>query len=178
MEQEEFKKIDGWNGRYSIGTLGTVISNSQLGSNPIKHKVTKQGYHYVSLYTGLKSPRMKSVGVSRLMAAAFIPNPNDWSEVEFIDGDKDNLRVDNLKWVIHNPSARRRTGYRYYLSHKDDPNSGWILTSLKQICDITGMYRLSVANHLLRHPGEPGRSGWIITQERIPNDGYDRAKSL
>jgi len=52
---------------------------------------TKRGYAQVNLHG-------KSIRVNRLVAEAFIPNPNNYPEVYHLDGTRDNNVVENLEW--------------------------------------------------------------------------------
>lgn len=61
----------------------------------IKHIINNNGYHTVSL---AKNGIQKRYLVSRLVAQAFIPNPNNYPEVDHIDENKDNNCVGNLRW--------------------------------------------------------------------------------
>lgn len=172
--EEQFKHIEGWGGKYSIGTFGTVVSHVFSYDRALTHKITKQGYHYVSLSTGLGKPSMKNLGVARLIAQAFIPNPNDYAEVEMINGDKDDLRVDNIRWVAHDPNSRKHPSYIYKAWHRDSPHTGIVVYTMRDLLKHTGLAPISVTNYLLRHPGEYGSSGWAITCERKPGFGRSR----
>jgi len=57
-----------------------------------------KGYHIVTFYN---NKRRKSHLVHRLVAKAYIPNPNNSPEVNHIDGNKLNNHMDNLEWVTH-----------------------------------------------------------------------------
>ena len=61
----------------------------------LKHCINNKGYHCVNLY---KNGVGKRFLVSRLVAQAFIPNPNNLPEVDHIDENKDNNDVHNLRW--------------------------------------------------------------------------------
>lgn len=172
--EEEFKPVPGWEGKYSIGTRGTVLSHLHEEEKVLKHKITKQGYHYVSLSTGWIKPSSKAVGISRMMAAAFIPNPNDWSEVGFINGDKADLRIENLKWIMHDSNSRKKPSYIYEIYRVDAPHDRYVCYSVRDIQKITGLGNLTIANYLLRHPGEPGSTGWVISCKRRDGFGTDR----
>jgi hypothetical protein len=177
MESEEqFKPIPGWEGKYSIGNYGTVLSHVWNVNKVLTTKKTKLGYNYVSLSTGKERPNLKSIGIARAVAAAFVPNPNGYNDIIQMDGDKDNCRADNLLWVKHNPNSRKQHGYVYHVKHVDAPNEGFVFYAVNHVVDHTGLSPLSVSNYLLRHPGEPGKTGWIISCEKIKNYGQDRLK--
>ena len=77
---------------YSIDTDGRVVGKYGL----LKPMVTRKGYHMVALYLNGKR-YYKSV--ARLVAQAFIPNPDNKPEVNHKDGNKDNNCMDNLEWM-------------------------------------------------------------------------------
>lgn len=86
-----WKKIDDVFG-YSINECG-YVRNDKNGKI-LKGIHTYNGYLRVCI--GGKSRR-----IHRLVAEAFIPNPDDLSEVNHKDGDKDNNCADNLEWCTH-----------------------------------------------------------------------------
>lgn len=88
---EIWKEIDD---RYSISNFGRVKSNYRNKDLVLKQRVVN-GYLKVNLY---KDKIMKSVSVHRLVAEAFIPNPDDLPEVNHKDENKENNYVDNLEW--------------------------------------------------------------------------------
>ena len=51
--------------------------------------------------------------VHRLVAEAFIPNPDNLPEVDHIDGNKSNNAVANLRWVTRSTNIRARNGVEY-----------------------------------------------------------------
>ena len=81
--------------RYLVSNFGNVDSLWFGKIKPIKTFITKQGYLRVSLVINGKQ---KSFLVHRLVAICFIPNPNDYKEVNHIDGNKLNNHVSNLEW--------------------------------------------------------------------------------
>ena len=103
MENKEiWKDIEGFEGKYQISNMGRVKSLERIDNNnhPVKEKIMKSvkdsgGYLQVKLY---KDGKYKSYLIHRLVASAFIPNPNNFFEVNHIDENKTDNRVDNLEW--------------------------------------------------------------------------------
>lgn len=94
--KEEWKPIKGYEGLYEVSNTGKIKS-FQRGKTRILHQnVNWSGYHHVILS---KDTAKKDLRVHRLVASAFIPNPNNKPEVNHIDGNKDNNNVDNLEWA-------------------------------------------------------------------------------
>lgn len=83
---------------YSVDTEGNVWSfgkKTRKGYRKLKGKITKHGYHHVCL---LKDGKTKMFLVHRLVALAFIPNPNNYPVVNHKNEDKTDNRVTNLEW--------------------------------------------------------------------------------
>lgn len=90
---EIWKTIEGYP-NYMVSNLGRVKS-----LNYGKEKLLKPGFNgrYYFVYF-CKEGKQKNYKVHRLVAQAFIPNPNNLPEVNHIDENKTNNRVDNLEW--------------------------------------------------------------------------------
>ena len=76
---------------YEISNYGNVRNNTKI----VKAVPNKHGYNVVVLCNGIR----KSVNIHRLVAAAFIPNPDNKPCIDHIDGDRANNHADNLRWV-------------------------------------------------------------------------------
>lgn len=108
--RELWKPIEGFEGLYEVSNLGRVRSldrevvREYRSKNPIaikgkelKGDYTKEGYKVVTLY---KEGRRKRAVVNRLVATAFIPNPDPESKTQINHKDeiKDNNIATNLEW--------------------------------------------------------------------------------
>ena len=90
----KWEKINGFNGRYSISTNGT-IRNNERGTN-VKPMLSTSGYHYVHLVMDHKK---YTKYVHRLVGKAFIKNPFEYPQIDHINGCKTNNNLSNLRWV-------------------------------------------------------------------------------
>ncbi|WNL63116.1 HNH homing endonuclease [Citrobacter phage Ci1] len=92
--KEVFKDVVGYEEYFQISNFGRVFSKR---SNKIL-KYSRSGL-YLAISTKLNG-RGKStcLKIHRLVAEAFIPNPNNFSVVNHKDGNKHNNHVDNLEW--------------------------------------------------------------------------------
>ena len=96
LEREIWKPIKGWEGLYEVSNLGNVKSFHKGKELILKPRKKPNGYLQVILQdNGIK----KCVHIHRLVAQAFIPNPDNLPTVNHIDENKENNRVDNLEWM-------------------------------------------------------------------------------
>lgn len=93
--EEIWRDIKGYEGLYQVSNLGRVRS-FHGGSERIMKQTLQNGYLRITLLKNEKSKRFLS---HRLVALAFIPNPENKPQVNHIDEDKTNNRVDNLNWM-------------------------------------------------------------------------------
>ena len=90
---DEFSDIQGYEGLYKINRSGEVLS--VRSGKLLKAGKNKQGYMNVVL---TKDGKAKTHKVHRLVALAFIPNPNNYPLINHKDENKTNNRVKNLEW--------------------------------------------------------------------------------
>ena len=83
------------NDRYSVSNFGRIKSNYANKERILKPHTNHYGYLMVSLQI---DKTKKTCSVHRLVAQAFIPNPDNLLEVNHKDEDKTNNCVDNLEW--------------------------------------------------------------------------------
>ena len=104
---EIWKDIIGYEGLYQISNCGNVKSLlfGPKNRNTTKHKpqllkqsLSSTGYSHVQLY---KDGISKTINVHRMVAIAFLPNPDGKPEINHIDANRSNNNVNNLEWVTH-----------------------------------------------------------------------------
>lgn len=93
---EEWKDVAGYNGKYQVSNWGNVRRKKKDGFYERVHfSHNEKGYLRVMLFNGKKG---KLCIVHRLVAQAFIPNPNNLPQVNHKDEDPTNNHVENLEW--------------------------------------------------------------------------------
>ena len=128
--KKEWKEIKGYEGKYIVSNYGEVISLPRLKQNNSKkqyvepkelskHISSTNGYVYVLL---CGKGKCKNVRLHKLVAEAFIPNPEHKEQVNHIDGDKTNNKVENLEWCNNAENIKHayRTGLTYYTKGRRD----------------------------------------------------------
>lgn len=91
---EEWKKIKGYD-NYLVSNEGRVKSLQNNKEKILKPVSYKDGYLHVIL---CKNGKVKNFLIHRLVAQAFIPNPDNLPQVNHKDEDKTNNSVSNLEW--------------------------------------------------------------------------------
>lgn len=114
---------------YSIDKKGTVYSLSFKGKKKIKilkPAKNKDGYLFVNLY---KNKKYYEKRINRLVAEAFIPNPEKKPEVNHKNGIKTDNKVENLEWVTRSENMKHlytvlgKKSNNYKKFGKDNPKS-------------------------------------------------------
>ena len=99
----EWRIIDGYEGVYEVSNTG-LIRNAK---GEIKKSQTKKGSHTnykeISLWKDGKNKRFL---VHRLVASAFLPNPNNYPIINHKDENGTNNCVENLEWCDHKYNAK------------------------------------------------------------------------
>ena len=106
---EIWKDIEGFEGLYKVSNLGRIKSLNYRCTRKekiLKHGSDKDGYLLVNL---CKEGKRKTCKDHRLVAKAFISNPENKPEVNHKDEDKTNNKVENLEWVTGKENANYGT---------------------------------------------------------------------
>jgi hypothetical protein len=96
--EEIWIDIPGYEGLYQVSNTGKIKSFSKNAppSGRVLKTSTSRGYVWVRLFD--KNKKYKNILVHRVVAKAFVPNPNNYKEVNHKDENKQNNNADNLEW--------------------------------------------------------------------------------
>lgn len=108
---EEWRDVIGYEGLYEVSDWGRVRRNGKI----LKPFKDRYGYFQVSLY---KNGIMRAFTIHRLVAYAFINNPNNYPEINHKDEDKTNNCVDNLEWCYNTNYGTRNARAAERISEK------------------------------------------------------------
>ena len=94
--KEIWKAIDGYEGIYRVSNMGRILNAKT--NKILKPYFDKKGYGHINLS---KSGKTKSFQVYRLVAFAFIPNPNNYPIINHKDENPRNNSIENLEWCTY-----------------------------------------------------------------------------
>ena len=102
--EEIWKDIKGYEGLYQVSNLGRVRSlDRYVGNYLFKGKIMKENLNsrgYLRLHLSMNN-KQKEHKIHKLVAEAFIDNPDKLTEVNHINGIKTDNKVSNLEWCTH-----------------------------------------------------------------------------
>ena len=122
---EEWKDIEGYEGYYQISSHGRVRSVNRYVRHPSgkqaqkRGRIFRNGWKNKSLIAGLtKEGKSRGFLIYRLVAKAFIPNPDNKPEVNHIDGNRMNNHISNLEWSTRSENEKHAYDTGLYISRK------------------------------------------------------------
>ena len=98
---EEWKDIPGYEGRYQVSNMGRVKSLPKYNQKTERILTESICRGRATVMLCKKPGNQKRVSVHRLVAMAFLPNPNCYKEVNHKDENPLNNEVSNLEWCDH-----------------------------------------------------------------------------
>ena len=104
-----WKDIEGFDGAYQINENGDVYSHKSR--KILKNVIGTHGYYMV--YLSASNGKTVARQIHRLVALAFIPNPDNKPCIDHIDGNRTNNSLSNLRWCTvkennNNPIFKER----------------------------------------------------------------------
>jgi len=144
---------------------GNIISTKQKTPRVLKPQKHHLGYKLYFL-----SVNGKHIGVTghRFIAECFIPNPDNLSDVNHIDEDKQNNKVSNLEWLshkdnmIHSRDSYAKRHSKSYLIFNVNTNCSYEIKNLKRWCEENNVSRPCVYDVI--NGKQKMTKGFIITR--------------
>lgn len=186
----KWKNIKGFEGLYEVSNTGLIKSLGNGNSTDsrtkqirlLKTRVRKTGYVHIKL---CKNSTQKHLSVHRLVAIAFVPNPNNYREVNHLDGDKTNNNDWNLEWTNSSGNQKHafRMGLQVPIRGKENKQSIPILQydlngvllkeweSIKQVLREKGYNTVGIINCCKKRPKYRTAYGfkWYYKHDRPEN---------
>lgn len=110
IEGEIWLPVVGFEGFYEVSNMGRVKSLSNKGTTNIIKATTINNGGYVTIRLAKNKKEMGKL-VHRLVAEAFIPNPDNKATVNHIDSNRINNNLDNLEWTTYSENLKHAFKY-------------------------------------------------------------------
>lgn len=171
LKEEIWKPITGYGGLYEISNFGRVkkirMIKTRRKSKPFELKetvlkggISGSGYPFVAL-------NGKNHSRHRLVAQVFIPNPNNFTDVNHIDGNKLNSSVENLEWCTRSQNLKHglkigliesQCKIRRKVTVTFEGNKQIEFSSMTACCNFFNYTKCWLGNYVRKH-GNPCRYG-------------------
>lgn len=192
---EEWRDIQGYEGHYQVSSLGRIKSVERMilinmtdgRSSYYRHQREKikttpvfgnAGYQQIILYKGNVG---KMLQVHRIVASAFIPNPDRLPTVNHKNGIKTDNRAENLEWCSYsdnNLHAINVLGKKIHGKMVMCIETGITYSSVAVAAKEAGESEYSLRDHLRgRHPSLHGKHWKFINNPNKPDLYVRRKKS-
>ena len=123
---ESWKYIEGYGTRYQVSDKGRV-RRVFTKDGKIKYEIKKNSISKTSKYPHVMlmddEYKYHTATVHRLVATAFIPNPENKPCIDHIDTNKENNCASNLRWVTHKENANNELTIRHSKRHQNITNN-------------------------------------------------------
>ena len=137
---------------YGISKSGDVFTG--FHNKVLKQHLNKYGRPFVIL---TNAGKRKTIEIHRLVALRFIPNPNNYTDVNHIDGNKKNNDTTNLEWCTRSYNLKHAydTGLKISLKGEDSGRSKLTekdVLSIRSECnnstykELANKYEVSISN--------------------------------
>lgn len=123
IDKNIYFNIPGFENKYQYNGNGDVkrLKRVQIDIKPVSEAIRHGSYDkdgYLRTELTNENGEIKRIGIHRLVAEAFIPNPENKPTPNHINGIKDDNRVENLEWATCSENSKHLYDTLNYKSHK------------------------------------------------------------
>ena len=171
--EEVWKDIEGFEGLYQVSSRGRIKSLPRIRTAPkggeyIRNEVIlkpfeNKGYLYVLLH---KEGKNYSRKVHRLVAQAFISNPDELPSINHLDYDRHNNTVENLEWITNEDNLAYSNCNRAK-QHNCKTKSGERYITMRR-----GRYRVCITKHKVDKQFDSLEEAKLYRNERLKEYDY------
>lgn len=155
MKKENWRPVVGYEGLYEVSDLGNVRS---LKRNKVLSPILdKDGYYIVNLH---KDGKQKTYKIHRLVAEAFIPNPDNKPQINH----KSEIKTQNTVWVNEDGTIDLDKSNLEWTTAKENTNWGTGIERCHQK-RCKQIKQMDLENHVIKiwpSVNEAGRNGFNI----------------
>lgn len=157
--------IQGYEGRYAITEEGQVWSH--LSKKFLRPYNNGHGYLCIKLIDA--NGKNKTKRINRLVAEAYLPNPEGKRDVEHLDNDRKNNKLSNLQWATRSENCRNENNNRN-VERRRTPikcvETGEVFKNQKEAAASVGVCRYNINNVITGKQKTAGGYHW----ERVEED--------
>jgi hypothetical protein len=161
MEKEVWRDIKGYEGQYQVSNLGKVKSfiKDPINGRLLKSKLNKQGYVCHMFWDA------KQFTLHSLVLNAFVPNVNGYKQIDHLNNNKKDNRLENLQWIVAKDNIRKEQADTILCEHQN----GQILLAkgTRHAAELSSTWRTSVTRSLKN--GLYTIHGWKFTRIKKAN---------
>lgn len=95
--EEIWKPVKGYEGRYEVSSSGQIRRILADGNHSMLHP-SFDDCGYLKVYLSKAGQKNRLMSVHRIVAETYVPNPNNYQFVKFIDNNFENVSASNLYW--------------------------------------------------------------------------------
>jgi hypothetical protein len=165
MKNEVWKRIEGYN-CYEISNHGRIRSTKGIKPRLLRLNRNKGGYVMVTLS---KNNKPRHFYLHRLLAQAWIPNPDDLPLVRHLDDVKTNNNLSNLAWGTYKDNRR---DYERNMMKKMKSNLIQMEDAKKKLAPIDYMTNDQLGHLLRRISDRLVAEGWLEDEE-LPDSDHE-----
>lgn len=163
-----WKQIPVYDGRYSINESGQIYNSVRKAY--LRPNVSSNGYYTVKLPITPGHP--KKFWLHRLVAMAFLPNPDNLPVVMHLDNNPLNCHVSNLKWATY--SENNAAAIRDGLNVVPRPDNRKLYTIYEETCPVmVDCYGVKQVIGEIGFGTDTCIRNYIFRQSRIPIGPYE-----